>query len=133
MKTAVIATIGVLALGGSLFLQRAAGSMPINGEKFNREFTGEITDSLCAENSSHIGAMKNNWLNPAAACVRACVKFDGAQFVLYDKQARRTYKLDDQEQPDRFAGQRVAVTGFLDEETGTIHVNKIRPLIENAL
>lgn len=133
MKTAGIGVVGTLLLAGGLFLQAAAGASAVTGDRVNNEFTGEISDSLCAENGSHIGAAKNSHFTPAAVCVRACVKFEGAQFVLYNKQAKRIYKLDDQLQPDAFAGQRVVVTGVYDEGTGTIRVKKIRPMIENAL
>lgn len=133
MKTAAIGAVGTLLLAGSLFLQGAAGTPAMTGDRVNDEFAGVISDSICAENGSHIGVVKNGHSTPVGACVRACVKFDGAQFVLYDKQAKHTYKLDDQVQPEAFAGQKVIVTGVYDERTGTIRVKKIQPVIENAL
>jgi hypothetical protein len=132
MKTAAIGAVGTLLLAGSLFLQGAAGTA-ITGDQVNDEFAGVISDSICAENGSHIGVVKNGHITPMGACVRACVKFDGAEFVLYDKQAKHTYKLDNQVQPEPFAGQKVIVTGVYDQRAGTIRVKRIQPVIENAL
>jgi hypothetical protein len=131
MKTAAIGAAGALLLAGAFFL--GAGVSAMTGDRVNDQFAGVISDSLCAENGSHIGVVKDSQVTPAGACVRACVKFDGAQFVLYDRQAKRTYKLDDQAQPEPFAGQKVIVTGVFDERTGTIRVKRIQPVIENAL
>jgi hypothetical protein len=133
MKTAAIGAVGALLLAGSLFMQGVAGFSAVTGDRVNDEFAGVISDSICAENGSHIGVIKNGHITPMAACVRACVKFDGAQFVLYDKQAKRIYKLDNQVQPEPFAGQKVIVTGTYDERADTIRVKRIQPVIENAL
>jgi hypothetical protein len=67
-----------------------------------------------------------------AGCTLTCVKLGGAQFVLYDPQTERTYKLDDQQRPEPFAGQKVTVLGTYDKETKTIRVTEIRPVIMTA-
>jgi hypothetical protein len=39
---------------------------------------------------------------------------------------RKIYQLDDQKKPQSFAGQKVQVTGTLDNATKTIHVTDIK-------
>jgi len=123
MKTAAIGMVGVLILAGGLSAQKAPSFSVRNGETF----TGKITDSLCAEDGHHIGMIKNE-----KNCILACVKFDGAQFVLYNSMTERIYKLDDQQKPEAFAGQEVTVTGTYDKDAKAIHVINIRPKITYA-
>jgi hypothetical protein len=86
----------------------------------NQTFTGEITDSGCAGMGSHAGMGK-----PPKECVAACVKA-GADYVLFDATAKKTYQLDDQKTPAKFAAAKVVVTGTLDNKTRTIHVTSIK-------
>jgi hypothetical protein len=82
-------------------------------------FTGVITDDMCA-NADH-SQMR---MGPTdAECARACVSDHGASYVLYD--GKGTYNLSDQQKPQKFAGQRVRVTGTLDTKTRTILVESI--------
>jgi len=82
-------------------------------------FTGVITESMCVKDHK---AMK---LGPDAECIRACVKADkNVKYVLFD--GKKTYKLSDQQTPEKFAAQRVTVTGKLFEKTGVIKVDKIQ-------
>jgi hypothetical protein len=120
MKTAAIGMVGVLILAGGLSAQKAPSFSVRNGETF----TGEITDSFCAEDGHHIGMIKSE-----RNCILTCVKFDGAEFVLYNSETKRIYKLDDQQKPEAFAGQEVTVTGTYDKEAKAIHVIDIRPKI----
>jgi hypothetical protein len=119
MKAAAIGLAGALMLAGALFIQNASGFTVRNGETF----TGKITDSLCP--TGHFREITKSERN----CTLACVKFDGAQFVLYNGVTKRVYNLDDQLQPESFAGQEVNVTGTYDKEANAIHVTKIRPKI----
>ena len=82
-------------------------------------FTGVITDSECATGNHSQMRMGSN----DAECTRACVSAHGASFVLYD--GKEVYALTDQETPDKFAGQKVRVTGTLDAKTKTIQVQSI--------
>jgi hypothetical protein len=50
--------------------------------------------------------------------------------VLYD--GRQVYTLSDQRTPERFAAQRVRVTGTLDAKTKTIQVESIRAAKQGA-
>jgi hypothetical protein len=88
-------------------------------------------DSFCAEDGQQIRVTKSQ-INSKAGCTLTCVKLGGAQFVLYDPQTERTYKLDDQQKPEVFAGQKVTVLGTYDKETKTIRVTQIEPEIVTA-
>jgi hypothetical protein len=82
-------------------------------------FTGIITDSECST-----GNHAQMRMGPTdAECTRACVSAHGASFVLYDGKA--VYALTDQQTPDKFAGQKVRVTGTLDAKMRTIRVESI--------
>jgi hypothetical protein len=120
MKTTAIGIVGALILAGGLSAQKAPSFSVRNGETFS----GEITDSLCAEDGHHIGIIKGE-----KKCILTCVKFDGAEFVLYNIESKRIYKLDDQQKPEVFAGQEVTVTGMYDKDAKAIHVTDIRPKV----
>ena len=122
MKTAAIGMFGALILAAGLSAQKAPSFSVRNGETF----TGEITDSFCAQ-GHHIEIIKSE-----RNCILTCVKFDGAQFVLYNSDMKHVYNLDDQLQPEAFAGQEVIVTGRYDKDGSTIHVISIRPKITYA-
>jgi hypothetical protein len=122
MKIAAISMVGLLMLAGGLSAQRAPSFSVRNSETF----TGQITDSICAE-GHNIGVTKSE-----KNCVLTCVKLDGAQFVLYNSEIKRIYKLDDQLQPEAFAGQEVTVIGRYDKNINAIQVISIRPKITYA-
>ena len=58
-----------------------------------------------------------------AECTLACVDVHGATYVLYD--GKNVYTLSDQRTPEKFAAQKVKVTGTLDAKTKTIQVDSI--------
>jgi hypothetical protein len=83
-------------------------------------FTGIITDDMCAK-ADHSGMQ----MGPNdAECTKACVALHNAAYVLYD--SKNAYVLSDQKLPEKFAGQKVAVTGALDAKTKTIRVESIK-------
>ena len=85
-----------------------------------RVFTGVITDTMCGADHK---AMK---VTPKSKCVKDCVRMSQqVKYALYDGKA--VYTLSDQQAPERFAAQRVTVTGSLDETSKLIHVEKIEP------
>ena len=84
-----------------------------------RTFTGTVTDSMCAK-ADH-SAMRMG--STDAECTVACIFAHGARYVLYD--GDEVYMLSDQQAPEEFAGQRVTVTGTLDDETRTIEMESI--------
>lgn len=82
-------------------------------------FTGLVTDNMCA-NGNHAQMQ----MGPTDAdCVKACVAAHGATYVLYD--GKNVYELSDQKAPEKFAAQRVRVSGTLDAKTNTIKVTSI--------
>lgn len=104
MKPFVLALIAVVALA------------PAQGK---RTFVGTITDSMCAA-ADHAQMQ----MGPTGReCSIACVTAHGATYVLYD--GKSAYKLSDQRTPEKFAGQKVAVHGALNQETMTILVESI--------
>jgi hypothetical protein len=82
-------------------------------------FTGTITDNMCAK----AGHAQMRMGPTDAECTTACVSIHGATYVLYD--GKEVYALSDQRTPEKFAGQKVRVTGTLDAKTKTIHVESI--------
>ncbi len=132
MRTVAIGAVGLLLLAG-FSVQKAASFTARNGDIFTSEFTGEIMDSFCAEDGHHIGVVNGNLNTSKQGCTVTCVKLGGAKFVLYNPNSKRVYKLDDQLQPEPYAGQKVIVTGTYDQETATIRVGKIRPVIAAGL
>jgi hypothetical protein len=122
MKIAAISMVGLLMLAGGLSAQKA----PSFSVRNNETFIGQITDSICAE--GHHSSVTKSEKN----CILTCVKFDGAQFVLYNTETKRIYKLNDQLQPEAFAGQEVTVIGRYDKNINAIQVISIRPKITYA-
>jgi len=90
--------------------------------------TGEVMDSSCAKMGSH-AMMEKQHNMPAGqasdkACTLACVR-NGAKLVLYDSSTKTAYELDDQKKAEQFAGDKVTVTGTVDQSNNMIHVGKI--------
>ena len=104
MKSVVVGLIGVAAM--------AAAPAP-------QTFTGVITDDVCATGDhSKMGMGPND-----AECTKACAALHGASFALYD--GKTTYRLSDQQTPEKFAGQKVRVVGELDSTSTSIKVESI--------
>jgi type 1 fimbria pilin len=90
--------------------------------------TGEVMDSSCAKMGSH-AMMEKQHNMPAGqasdkACTLACVR-NGAKLVLYDSSTKTAHELDDQKKAEQFAGDKVTVTGTVDQSNNMIHVGKI--------
>ena len=83
----------------------------------SKTFTGVITDDMCKKNHT----MMN--ITPDAKCVTACVKGHGSKYALHD--GTNLYKLSDQQTPEKFAGQKVKITGVLYPKTGILKVESI--------
>jgi hypothetical protein len=81
--------------------------------------TGVITDSMCST-ADH----SRMQMGPTdAECVTACIDEHGATYVLYD--GKSVYELSDQKTPEKFAAQKVMITGTLDAKGKTIQVDSI--------
>ena len=115
MKKVVAGVCGILM--GTSFLVAAPK------EKYQM-FTGEITDSMCAQAGSHAEAMKKEGAKDANDCADKCVRA-GAKYVLVDPATKTVYQLDDQVNAYEFAGYKVAVTGKYNPATKTIWVHDI--------
>ena len=83
-------------------------------------FTGVITDDMCGK----AGHSQMRMGPTDAECTMACISAHGATYVLYD--GKEVYTLSDQRTPERFAAQRVRVTGTLNAKSKTIRVESIR-------
>jgi hypothetical protein len=105
MKTYIAIAIAFAALGSAADKQT---------------FTGIITDDMCSK-ADH----KAMNMGPDAKCVTECVKGMDGKYVLYD--GKTAYILSNQKTPEKFAAQKVTVTGALDAKTNTIQVEKITP------
>ena len=91
----------------------------LSAAQAKQTFTGTITDSMCAR-ADH----SQMQMGPTDAdCTRECISAHGAVYVLYD--GTNAYTLSDQRTPEKFAAQRVRVTGLLDAKTKTIQVDSI--------
>jgi hypothetical protein len=82
-------------------------------------FTGTITDNQCGKD----GHSQMRMGPTDAECTIACISAHGATYVLYD--GKDVYTLSDQRTPEKFAAQKVSVTGTLDAKTKTIQVSSI--------
>jgi hypothetical protein len=81
-------------------------------------FNGVITDTMCGKSHAMMG------VKPDSKCVLDCVKHDkSVKFALYD--GKEVYVLSDQKSPEQFAGQKVNVTGTLNEKTKILKVDSI--------
>jgi len=94
-------------------------SCALQPQQQKQTFAGTITDSMCA-NGDH-SRMK---MGPTSAeCTIACVDAHGASFVLYD--GKDVFALSDQKTAEKFAGQRVIVSGTTTADKKTIQVDVI--------
>ena len=81
-------------------------------------FTGVITDTMC-------GAKHAMGITPDDKCVRECVKMDPTKWKYALLVGKDIYVLSDQKTPEKFAAQKVAVTGTLTEKTKILKVDRI--------
>ena len=81
-----------------------------------QSFTGVITDTMCGANHKPMN------VTPDSECVRVCVKH-GSKYALLV--GTNVYVLSDQQTPEKFAAQKVKVTGVLYEKTKILKVDKI--------
>lgn len=95
-----------------------AGAALLAGAEQTKTYTGVITDTMCGLNHKAMN------VTPDSKCVRECVKH-GSKYALADGQ--NVYTLSDQQTPEKFAGQKVTVTGVLYEKTKILKVNSITP------
>jgi hypothetical protein len=85
-----------------------------------KTFTGVITDTMCGADHK----MMN--VKPDSKCVIDCVKM-GTEWKYALLEGNNVWVLSDQKTPEKYAAQKVKVTGTLDEKTKTIQVESIVP------
>ena len=105
-----------LAIAAALMAASDANVSRAREPQRSLNLVGEIMDSKCAIDGSHDKMMRTTGANNARECTLACAK-SGASYVLYDPDAKAVYQLDDQKQPQEFAGQRVRVSGDYDDSS----------------
>jgi Protein of unknown function (DUF5818) len=102
------------------------------GAEEPRTFRGEISDSQCALNVHSLTQSHQEMLKSKsgaagqtpASCSQYCIEHLGGKFVLVSK--GHVYRLDNQELPSGFVGDKVKVHGVLDPKTEIIHVADIQ-------
>src|SRR5688572_13455565 len=93
----------------------------LSASQTRQTFTGTISDDVCAKGDHSRMRMGST----DADCTNACVDAHGAAYVLYD--GKTAFTLKGQQPLQKFAGQKVTITGALDTKTGTIQVDSIAP------
>ena len=88
-------------------------------------YTGVITDTMC-------GAKHAMGITPDDKCVRECVKMDPKKWKYALLVGTNVYALSDQQTPEKFAAQKVTVTGTLFEKTKILKVDKIEAAKPNS-
>jgi hypothetical protein len=108
---------------GLVAIQLWAGQLNQSGQQV---FTGEVTDTLCAQNKSHQEMMNENKTmgREKQTCTQRCVQM-GAKYVLLDASKGTVYQLDDQAKAAAFAGLEVRVIGTL--ENNELRIVSIHP------
>jgi uncharacterized protein DUF5818 len=104
--------VSLLLSTGLVALQLWAGQLNQSGQQV---FTGEVTDTFCAQKKSHEEMMNENKAmgRDKQTCAQKCVQI-GAKYVLLDASKGTVYQLDDQGKAAAFAGQEVRVVGTLE-------------------
>lgn len=81
----------------------------------SKTFTGEVTDTLCAQTGSHATMMAKmpSMGGDSANCTKKCAAI-GANYALVDTSTKRVYVLDPSPKIQALAGKRVRLTGTLE-------------------
>ncbi|MGC1619161.1 MAG: hypothetical protein WA765_11800 [Candidatus Acidiferrum sp.] len=105
---------------------------PAGSDAAETTFAGEIADSQCAMgvhslNRSHKEMIEMGHAGSTAEdCTLYCVHNRGGRYVLLTK--HDVFKLDNQEMAEKYAGQKVKLTGTLDSKTNIIQVKTMDPI-----
>ena len=109
----------------------AAALLAHAGEEKPRALYGQIADTQCALNihsltRSHAEMLKSKATGGTeGSCATYCVRYLGGDFVLASK--GEVYRIDNQEKVRQFAGQKVKITGTLEQKSKIIHLIQIEP------
>jgi hypothetical protein len=95
-----------------------AASFPLSATPGSQTFTGIISDSMCGSDHKAMN------VSPHSKCVLECVKSSSnVKYVLLV--GKNKYTLSDQQTPERFAAQKVKVTGRLSAACSAVDVKSI--------
>jgi cytidylate kinase-like protein len=113
----VAVVAGVVVISAMIFasLWRAEKSQQPSAPLL-QSYLGVITDSSCGP--LHKGEL------PSADCVRSCVRSGGAKYAL--NEGDQDYVISDQQAAERFAAQKVMVTGVWDMKSRELHIASIQ-------
>lgn len=129
MPVPFLATVVATMITAALVLSALRGTAASDRDQI---FKGEVSDSQCALNvhslsRSHEEMLKKRNIGTTPAeCARYCVKYLGGVFVLSVKD--KVYKLDNQDLAEKYAGQKVKLSGVLNTASNTIAVHDIQPV-----
>jgi hypothetical protein len=99
-----------------------AASVPASGQAPgpSKVYTGFISESMCGISHTAMG------ISPDPKCVVECIKHGSSvRYVLVEEKTRAMYTLSDQRAPEKFAAQKVRITGVLYPKTKILKVEKI--------
>jgi hypothetical protein len=86
----------------------------------SKVYVGYVSDSMCGINHTAMG------ISPDPKCVVECLKHGrSVRYVLVEEKTKAMYTLSDQQAPEKFAAQKVRVTGVLYPKTKILKVEKI--------
>lgn len=105
--------LAILTLAGALL------APALFGDSASKTYTGIITDTMCGADHAHMG------ITPDAKCVRECVRMPGGRWKYALLVGKEVYTLSDQQTPEKYAAQKVKVTGTLYPKTGILKVDRI--------
>ena len=95
-------------------------------------YEGEIADSQCAMGVHSLNRSHKEMIgmghagSTAEDCTRYCVNSRGGRYVFLTK--HDVFKLDNQEMAEKYAGQKVKLTGTLDSKANIIQVKTMEPV-----
>lgn len=81
--------------------------------------TGVVTDTMCGANHKAMN------VSPDSRCVRECIRM-GSKYALLAN--NKVYTFENQQAPAKYAGEKVKVTGTLDDKAGLVKADTIEPV-----
>jgi hypothetical protein len=117
LNPATVAIIAMAFLHSGVKLSQQQNNTPL-------AYMGEIMDETCASKGTHEQMMSEERTKSAKDCALLCVKY-GDKLVLYSKEEKSAYNLDDQNKVADYAGEKVSIIGTYDGLTKTIHIQSV--------
>ena len=106
----------------TMLIAVTSATQSIAADPNQKVYTGVISESMCGITHTSMG------ISPDPKCIVECVKHgQGVRYVLVEEKTKALYTLSDQATPERFAAQRVRVTGTFYPKTRIIKVDSITP------